>query len=270
MPASGPNPAAIGFPGGSARVHFIQGSPQLNLGVTNADLYIDNKLAFTNFFYAFAPPVPAISGPLVIGPVTPYIELPIGQHDFRLVQHGTAFPTFLETVVTLKANTKYAAIAQGDAGDSSTAFGLYVEPVYNTSNAGAAVSVFNASPRTKNEAVACAPTCTMDFLANALNINTDTLIGSGLTVGTPTGTVTGSWKLNVLLVPSPSYCISAYTHGTTTPLVGGFPTAASDEHLDANCTATLAGGTNVNLYLIDLGVSPLTTSTILAVPDTNG
>jgi hypothetical protein len=129
--------------------------------------------------------------------------------------------------------------------------------------------MFNASPRSKLEA-GCTPTCTMDFQANALNINTDTLLASGLVVGTPTGTVTGSWKLNVLLVPSPSYCITAYAHGTTTPLVGGFPTLTSDEHTDTNCTATLAGGSNINLYLVDLGVSPATTSAIIAVPDANG
>ena len=250
--ASGPNPAAIGFPGGSARVHFIQGSPQLNLAVNNLDVYIDGKLAFPNFVYPFAAPVPAISGPVVVGPVTPYIELPIGTHDFRFTQHGTVAPVFLDATFTLKANTKYAIIPRGDAGNSSVSLGFYTEAIYNTSNAGAATSVFNASPRAGS----------VDFLSNSLNSNTDTVVALGLGLG--------SAKTNVAIVPSPSVCISAYTSGTTTPLVGGYPTAASDEHLDLSCTANLFGGVNVNLYLIDLGIAPATTSAIIAVPDSNG
>jgi hypothetical protein len=332
--ASGPNPAAVGFPGGSARVHFIQGSPQLNLLVNNTDMYIDNKLAFTNFTYPFAAPNPALSGPTVVGPVTPYIELPIGQHDIRLVQHGTTNPTFLELVFTFKANTKYAIIAQGDAGDSSTGFGVFVEPSYNTAAGNAAVSVFNASPRmgvvntvlavaiaapglqaatpaamrgiivgktltidtgvnTENVVVTAVTPTTFtanftlahaagasitapggaDFRANGLNLNTDTIVGLNVADGTPTGALISSWKTNVFLPPSPSDCISAYIAGTTTPLVSGWPTPTSDEHLDLNCTGTLPNGTtqqNLNLYLIDFGVSPATTSIILPVFDQNG
>jgi hypothetical protein len=101
-------------------------------------------------------------------------------------------------------------------------------------------------------------------------VATDTFVASGLLVGTPTGTVTKSWKNNVPQIPSQQYCISAYTAGTTTPLIAGWPNLNSDEHTDTNCTGNLFGGSNLNLYILDLGISPATTSVILGVPDTNG
>jgi len=272
--ASGPNQNPIGFPGGSARVVFVQGSPQLNLGVNNTDLYIDGKLAVTNFFYppAFAPISPAPSGPVVVGPVTPYIELPIGVHDIRLTQHGSGAPVFQDFAITLKANTKYAVVYQGDAVDGTAGVGIWVQPVYNTANSGAAVSVFNASPRTAKAGAACTPTCRTDVLEIAFNVATDTVVATGLTVGS-LAALTSSWKNNVPQIPSQQYCISAYTSPALPvpgPLVAGFPTPTSNEHTNTNCTQNLLGGANLNLYIIDLGVSPATTSIIVGVPDTNG
>jgi hypothetical protein len=298
--ASGPNPAAIGFPGGSARVHFIQGSPQLNLLVNNTDVYIDNKLAFPNFYYPFAGPggagcpatgavipvVPATSGPVCVGPVTPYIELPIGQHDFRLVKHGTAQPTFLEAVVTLKANTKYAIVAEGDAGYFTTTFGVFIEPVYATPVGIRSSSVFNASPLAG----------TLDFWYGCANPNgpctstgfTGTLLGGGITVG-GLGAAAASWKTNVLLKPSPTgnYCFGAYPAGSATiipainaaagPPNATWPAFSADDPQNLVCATSVAigPGTSTNFYVLDAPSTPPQVptngpSTVLAVPDQNG
>ena len=289
MGASGPNPDAIGFPGGSARVHFIQGSPQLNLGVNNLDVYIDNKLAFTNFEYPFAcfpagincpgsngPVVlsPAPTGPVVVGPVSPYIELPIGTHDFRFLQHGTGAPVFLEAQFTLKANTKYAIIPEGDAGFHTTAVGIFVEPVYNTSNGAVAASTFNASPK--------AGTIGMYYNCPLPGASCQSSIGSAVTVGNATAP-TSSWKTNVLLLPSTGgqYCFGAYIGAVLIPggALFGNPLPAGTDPKNFQCPAgstVIAGnGLNVNFYVIDLPslppiVPPGGPSTFLSLGDTNG
>jgi hypothetical protein len=272
MAASGPNPAAIGFPGGSARVHFLQGSPQLNLGVNNLDIYIDNKLAFTNFFYPFAASVPAVTPPVVVGPVTPYIELPIGLHDFRFTQHGSATTVFLETTFTLKANTKYAIIPEGDAGFSSTTVGIFIEPIYATSNGAVAVSYFNASPKAGGT----------DFWYNCpvggppcrTKIN-----GGAVQVGSPAAAA-ASWKTNVLLLPSTGgqYCFGIYEGGTVTLVPGGASALpGGTDPQNAQCAASIVAGNglNANFYLFDQPslpplVPPGGPSVLLAIGDTNG
>ncbi|HEV2909376.1 MAG TPA: hypothetical protein VGX02_08890, partial [Candidatus Eremiobacteraceae bacterium] len=194
IPGTGPNQSVINFPGGSARVHFIMGSPQLNLGVNNADLYIDNQLAFPNFFYAgcqgpsaagpcavvpLAAISPATSGPVLTGPATPYIELPIGVHDFKLVQHGTLAPAFLDQTIKLTSGQKLAIVAEGDAGYHTTTWAVFVEPVYQTPVGIRASSVFNASPNAG----------TSDFWYNCPSVactdgvHSGTLLAGGLTVG---------------------------------------------------------------------------------------
>ena len=259
--ASGPNPQP--FSVNAARVRFIQGSPDLNVGVTTVDLYIDNRFAGTFPYGAVSPDV---------------YSLPAGVHDFRLVQHGTLAPVFLDKQFTLTAGTKYAVVAAGDAGEAAlcppvasptrTCLMLFVEPKYNTAAGNTAVSVFNASPRAGF----------VDFRANGFDLATDTVVGLFLSVGSPAAPP-ASWKLNVAITPpGPEMCISAYSAGTTTPLVGGWPTAASDEHLDLNCTATLppsppttpVPSPNLNLYLIEFGASPATTSLIVTIFDQNG
>jgi hypothetical protein len=272
LPASGPFGQPIGFPGGSARVHFIQGSPQLNLGVTNTDLYIDNKLAFPNFYYPYSAPVPATSGG-VTGPVTPYIELPVGPHDFKLVQHGTLAPTFLDQIITLKAGQKVAMIAEGDAGFHTTAFAEFLEPVYATSNGAVAGSTFNASPK--------AGTIGLYYNCPLPGASCASSIGSAVTVGTAAAPTT-SWKTNVLLLPSTGgqYCFGAYTGAVLVPTIGGLnPIPVGTDPKNAQCPAGVAviagNGLNVNFYLIDLPslppiIPPGGPSALLALGDTNG
>jgi hypothetical protein len=277
--ASGPNPAAVGAPGGAARVHFIQGSPQLNLGVNNLDVYIDNKLAFPNFVYPFTgltiagAPVPAVSGPVVVGPVSPYIALPIGTHNFRFLQHGTGAPVFAEANFTLKAGTKYAIITQGDAGFGTVGVGIFIEPVYATSNGAIAISYFNASPKAGST----------DFWYNCPvgGLACKTRAASAVTVGSAAA-ATSSWKNNVILFPSTNnlYCFGAYNAGLATLIPGGGvnnPDPIGSDPQAAQCPigVNAAPGTNANFYLIDLPslpplVPPGGPSGFIILPDTNG
>lgn len=235
---TGNNNQVNSFPG--APVRFIQGSPNLHLGLTSADFYVDGQKVVT----------------LSYGAVTPDIlSLPAGSHTVTLYQVGTTNPLFSGTIVVLNPNTKYAIVVQGDAGAGTVKIVQFTEAHYNTPAGIPAVSVFNASPRAG----------TVDFLANAFNINTDTVVA--LSVGVDAS------KTNVILVPSPNYCISAYHTGTTTPLVGGYPSATSNEHTNTACTANLpsaANGQDVNIYLIDFGAFPATTSEIVSIIDQNG
>jgi hypothetical protein len=132
FPGTGPNPQTISFPGGASRVRFVQGSPNLNLGINLVDLYIDNKFAGT---YSY-------------GTVGAWIySLPIGVHRFQLVQAGTTNPVFLDSTFTVTANNKYTLIAQGDAAVHSTKFTFVTTPHYTTPSGAVAASFFNASPR---------------------------------------------------------------------------------------------------------------------------
>ena len=256
--ASGP--IAQPFGTNNARVRFVQGSPNLNLGITTVDLYIDGRFAGT-FPYGVVSPV--------------LYSLPAGTHTFALFQAGTLNTVFAATSFALTAGTKYAVVAAGDAANHSTKLMLFIEPKYATPSGNWAVSVFNASPRAG----------TVDFLVRGFNILIDTPVGTGIIVGSPMAPV-ASWKLNVLPPPSPLVCISAYPTATTTPLISGWPLPISDEHTGINCnlgvpgsTATLPGTnffnppfgptftTDLNLYLVDFLPAPATTSIILAAPD---
>jgi hypothetical protein len=274
IPGTGPNQSVINFPGGSARVEFVMGSPQLNLGVTNADLYIDNQLAFPNFFYPYSAPSPAASGPTIIGPVTPFIELPFGVHDFKLVQHGTLAPTFLDQTITIKAGTKYMLVAEGDAGFHTTTWGVFILPTYSTANGSIAISYLNASPKAG----------TTDFWYNCpvpgpacrTKINS-----AGVTVGT-TAAATSSWKTNVILFPSTNneYCFAAYVVSTVTLVPGAVnqPDPTGSDPQNAQCPSpgvNAAPGINADFVLIDAPsappiVPPGGPSSFVIIADPNG
>ncbi|MBV8172638.1 MAG: DUF4397 domain-containing protein [Candidatus Eremiobacteraeota bacterium] len=260
MPGTGPNPQTISFPGGSARVEFVQGSPNLNLGISTVDVYIDNKLAFPGVPY---------------GASTPFIELPIGAHDFKLVQAGTLNPVFLDQVVTLKANTKYAMVAEGDAGFHTTTLGVFILPTYATANGSIAISYLNASPKagTTDFWYNCptpGPACRQE-LTNA----------AGVTVGSPAASPT-SWVNNKILFPSTNneYCFAAYFHGTTTLVPGGVnqPDPPGSDPQNAQCPSpgvNAAPGINADFILIDApSVPPLVPpggpSSLVILADPNG
>jgi len=296
FPATGPNTQINGFPGGSARVHFIMGSPQVNVGVNNTDLYIDNVLAFTNFFYAgcagpaapnpclvvpLAPIVPATSG-AVIGPATPYIALPIGRHDFKLVQHGTLAPAYIDLVFTLAANTKYAFVASGDAGYSTTGWRVFTEPVYQTPAGNRAASVFDASPESFG----------VNFIYGCGSPNGPCLAtGSfGTSFGPNIGA--GGKIQSVLLKASPTgtYCFGVYNgagagvtelpflNAAAGPPFATMPIAsANDPNSGTACTTTvtIAPSTDNNFYIIDApsvppNVTPAGPATVDWIPDSNG
>lgn len=286
MGASGPNPAAIGFPGGSGRVMLVQGSPNLNLTVTNTDVYIDNKLAFTNFFYPFSAAVPAVTGAVAVGPVTPFIELPLGKHDFRLVQHGTTAPTFLEAVINVANGSKQAIVAEGDAGYDVPTFAVWTLPVYTTPAGIRATSTLNASPNAGSIDVWY--TCPVPALCGD-GVNTGTALTTGRTVGTLLAP-SGSWANNVLLKASTtgSYCFGAYSAGSLGPPLpfinaaagppfATFPVATVDDPRNVACVAAVAigPGTDTDFIVIDApSVAPRLPahgpSSILAIPDANG
>jgi len=296
FPATGPNTQVNGFPGGSARVHFIMGSPNVNLGVNNTDLYIDNVLAFSNFFYAgcagpaapnpcavigLAPIVPATSGALIIGPATPYIALPVGRHDFKLVQHGTLAPAFIDIVFTLAANTKYAFVASGDAGYSSTGWTVFTEPVYQTPTGIRAASAFNASPNARGA---------IDFWYSCGNPNGPCLSTGSTGTSIGLGVALGGSKTNVLLKASPTgtYCFGTYVAGTVTeipfanaatgPPFATMPIASSENPESGSFCASnvsIGPGTDNNFYVVDSpSVAPRAPahgpSTVDWIPDSNG
>jgi hypothetical protein len=292
LPASGPFGQPIGFPGGSARVQFVEGSPNLNLTVNNTDLYIDNKLAITNFAYPYAPVyVPTPSGPVV--PVTPYIELPVGPHDIKLVQHGTLQPAFLDQIVTVASGQKITVVAEGDAAYHTTTFGIFTMPVYQTPVGIRATSVLNASPNAGS--IDFWYSCPAPALCGD-GTNLGTAIGTGITVGTP-AKVTTSWKTNVLLKSSTtgSFCLGAYPAGLAAIIpevnaAAGPPNAVvptlfsvtADDPRNAACLTAgandslpISPGTDTNFFVVDApSVAPRVPahgpSAVIVVPDQNG
>ena len=292
MPASGPNPVPVGAPGGSGRVMLVQGSPNLNLTVNNTDVWIDGKLAFTNFVYPFSAANPAISGPIVVGPVTPFIELPLGKHVFNLVQHGTGAPVFLSATINITNGSKQALVVAGDAGYSTTRFVVWTLPVYTTPAGIRAASIVNASPN--------AGSIDFWYSCNAPancgdGTNAGTLFGTaGITVGTSAAPV-GSWRNNVLLKASStgSYCFSPYPTGSAGPPLPAtniapappfaqWPQIALGDTADSRniaCPAgnfvAIAGGSDTDFILMDAPSIPprvpaFGPSAVLAIPDQNG
>jgi len=257
LPATGPNPQTISFPGGAAHVRFIQGSPNLNLGITVADLYIDGTYAGTFGYFT--------------GTTTIY-NLPIGVHDFKLTQTGTLFPVFLEKTMTFAANNKYAVIAEGDAGFHTTQLALFIEPHYNTPVGTNAISFFNASPKAG----------TVDFYYNCPvgGPACKTKAGSGVIVGT-SAAPTASWKTNVILVPSTAgYCFAPYFTGGTVIVPGAVAIPGGSDPGNAQCPTgdipvTAFGSQDVNFYLLDAAsvpplVPPGGPSMMGFIPDSNG
>lgn len=237
IPSTGFNPQPVGFAGNNIGV--LQGSPNLNLGLTVADFYLDGKLAAPGLFYGAGTPF--------------FLSIPAGSHDFRFVQSGSLAPVFAEQVFKTTAGTKYVVIAQGDAAVHSTDVGFYVIPHYNTSNGAAAFSFFNASPRAITVAN---PTGAVDVYYNCLNCNA-TLWASNVIVGGHTSPA-ASWHNNVLAVLSPDYCFSAYAHGTTTPALASVPPGA-DAFANTGCSpglSILSGPANFDFGIIDFGVAP--------------
>ncbi|HME82913.1 MAG TPA: hypothetical protein VKF82_12690 [Candidatus Eremiobacteraceae bacterium] len=291
LPATGPNPQTFTFPGGAARIEFIQGSPNLNLTVTNTDLYIDNKLAFPNFSYPYALPNPANSGPVIVGPVTPFIALPIGAHDFKLVQHGTLSPAFLDATITLKAGQKIALVAEGDAAYHTTQWAEWLLPVYATPAGIRATSVFNASPNARAN-VDVWYNCNAPALCGD-GTHSGTKLASALVLGTAAAPA-ASWANNVVLKSSTtgSYCLATYPAGGAGPPLTALNVAAGPPYAnipqvgpaanDPQNAACLAGqsvaigpGTDTDFFVIDApSVAPLVPangpSAMLQVPDQNG
>lgn len=266
IPGTGLNGQVVSFQG--AILFFLQGSPQLNLGISTVDLYIDGKFSGTYPYGCSGPPVCFGDEPLSVPPLL--FNLPAGPHDFKLTQVGTLNPVFLEKVLTLKAGTKYALVAAGDAGNSNTRFDLFVVPHYNTTTANASVTVFNASSR--------AGTVDVDSFCDpdgpALICNPDYEFASDVSVDSSQVAAEGLPGPGIPLIPAPTYCISAYPPGTTTPLLAGWPTQTSDESLDINCEGAIKNGQNVNFFIIDFGQAPVPApppnSIIIGVPDQNG
>lgn len=238
---TGPNSQVFSVP--ASIVQFIQGSPNLHLGITNVDLYIDGKLVG--------------GGPFDFESNSGQIAVPPGAHDFKLVQAGTLNPVFLEKVFTTAANTKYLIVSGGDASNHSTVLFFFVVPHYNTPAQSTGLSVFNASPRTG----------TADFYATGNSLPIDFELGFGVVVG-------GS-STNTIVGPMGNFCMSAYTGGTFT-LRGGWPEDTSDEHLAPmpDCSQTLPPapdeGPNINFILVDSGASPSTLSQVFELFDGNG
>jgi hypothetical protein len=226
IPGTGPNSQSLSFAGNNIGV--LQGSPNLNLGITVVDFYIDGNLAAPGLGWTGGLPF--------------FLSIPAGAHDFKFVQAGSLAPVFADQVFTTKAGTKYLVIAQGDAAVHSTDVGFYQIPHYNTSNGAAAFSFFNASPR-------AGP---VDVYYNCFNCATATLWASNVIVGSH-ASPTASWKNNVLALLSGQYCFSAYAHGTTTPAIASVPTGA-DAFTDTGCAAGLnliSGPVDLDFGIVD-------------------
>ncbi|HXM18586.1 MAG TPA: DUF4397 domain-containing protein [Candidatus Tumulicola sp.] len=231
---TGNNNQINSFPG--APVRFIQGSPNLHLGITNADFRVDGQLVVT-LNYAQA---------------TQFIlSIPAGSHTVTLYDHANPTnPLFTGTTVTLSPNTKYAIVAGGDAGATLTnqkpQIFLFAEPHYNTPSGSAAMSFFNASP--KAQAVGVSYNCVTGG-PSCLN-----------GIGSPA--VGGSSTNNILFHSiNDGWCFGAYhpTGGVVLVTGGGFPNATTSDPRNAQCPVnavfligtTTAPFNNFDMFLID-------------------
>lgn len=233
FPGTGPNPQHFSFQGNNIGV--LQGSPNMNLGITVADFYIDNQLAAPFLTEGAGQPF--------------FLSIPAATHDFKFLQAGTQNTLFLDTTFKTSAGTKYLIIAQGDAAVHSTDIGIYQIPHYSTSNGAVAFSFFNASPRAG----------TVDVWYDCFNCVAPVKMATGVTVGSHLSPTT-SWKNNVLGVVSGGYCFSAYATGTTTPVLASNP-AGSDAHAGTGACNTalglnLTGGSDSDFGIIDSGAAP--------------
>jgi Domain of unknown function (DUF4397) len=247
---TGNNNQVTSFPG--APVMFLQGSPNLHLGLTAADFYVDGQKVVS----------------LPYGAATPFIlSIPAGPHTITLYQVGTANPLFTAATVVLSPNTKYAIVAEGDAGAVPTAkkpqIALFVVPHYNTPATGnPAISIFNASPRNG----------IIDFWYNTGSAAPAPLeLAAGVTVGNSSAP-TSSWKTNVALTASPEnmYCFGAYLTATAVLVPGATSIPAGQSPQVAPCALTITRnpGSDANFFLID-SLTALQ-SVLLLLNDQNG
>ncbi len=226
---TGNNNQVTSFPG--APVRFIQGSPNLHLGITNADFRVDGQLAVTlNYFQS----------------TSFVLSLPAGPHTVTLYDHANPTnPLFTGTLVVLSPNTKYAIVAAGDASavltNQKPQILLFPEPHYNTPSGSVAVSFFNASPKAQQVGVSY----------NCINTGPACLNGMG-------NPIVGASSTNNILFHSVNdgWCFGAYNPiGGTVLVTGGALPAGNNPRLATCATVQLVGTAapfnNIDMFLID-------------------
>jgi hypothetical protein len=231
---TGNNNQVTSFPG--APLMFIQGSPNLHLGITTADFRVDGQLVVT----------------LGYGQSTPFIlSIPAGSHTVTLYDHANpTSPLFTGRIVTLSPNTKYAIVAGGDAGAATAQIFLFVVPHYNTNNIGSAMSFFNASPRAGTTSLFGRPLGTVPLPPSFSS----------------TASVGGTGASNATLPASTSfqYCFAAYDPA----LMPGTSIPGGTDPKNVACSSTFGVPVNSNFFLIDSGIAAQ--SFLFLLSDQNG
>jgi hypothetical protein len=223
-----------------APVKFVQGSPNLHLGITAADFCLDGNFVATLPYRA----------------ATPYItSVPAGPHFLVLYTpsggavHCNSAPLFTGSVITLANNTKTLIVVAGDAGAVPTGMRpqilTFAAPHYNTPTGQTTFTIYNASPRNS-------PLSHFEYCIRATSIcdagHTDL-----------TGALALGKSKTAALLPSTGnvYCFGAYHTGTTLIIDSGFP-VSTDDPAGTGCSATsplvlsiTAPANNVELVLVD-------------------
>lgn len=248
---TGNNNQITSFPG--APVRFIQGSPNLSLGITLADFCVDGKFVVT----------------LDYAQQTPYIaSIPAGTHAVTLYQNTGAGsctanpPLFTAANVTLAPNTKYSIVAEGSASFGNAKLALFVEPHYNVAATANVQSFFDAAPNATNLnghidiwdntlTPGINPPATNCPGSNCgLNVASFLIAGGVSAAGGP---LTGSSKVNVLLSPvlTNKYCEAAYQASMLAIILVSRPAGNTPRSAVCTSTFTMTPGVPQNVYVID-------------------